>query len=231
MSQSKLSAYWRAAVSSLLVLVPLAVRADAPAVKTADDALAKHAYIVLVGISKYSDPQILSRDHPEDDAKSYYDLFTDKRYLGVDQEHIRLLLGSPDPQRASEPATHENILKALHWAVGKANKDDMVIFAFSGEGAPLADRTCYFASDSTFKDRAKNALAAAEIENALDNKMKSDRFCAFVDVNFKGFSVPKDSAPDMNTQKYYREFLGETKDKEERAIPRGSSPARRAPTR
>jgi len=220
MSQRKLSAYWRAAVLSLLVLVPVAAQADAPAVRTPDDALAKHAYIVLVGISKYSDPQILSRAHPEDDIKAYYDLFTDKRYLGADRDHIRLLLGSPDAQRSSEPATHENILKALHWAVSKASKDDMVIFAFSGEGAPLADRACYFAADSTFKDRAKNALAAAEIESALD-KMKSDRFCAFVDVNFKGFSVPKDAAPDMNTQKYYREFLGETKDKEERALPRG----------
>jgi C-terminal processing protease CtpA/Prc len=220
MSQRQLSAYWRAAVLSLLVLVPLAARADAPAVPTADNALAKRAYIVLVGISKYSDPQILSRAHPEDDIKSYYDLFTDKRYLGVDQDHIRLLLGSSDAQRSSEPATHENILKALHWAVAKANKDDMVIFAFSGEGAPLADRACYFAADSTFKDRAKNAVAAAEIETALE-KLKSDRFCAFVDVNFKGFSVPKESAPDLNVQKFYREFLGESKDKEERATPRG----------
>jgi C-terminal processing protease CtpA/Prc len=220
MSQRKLSASWRAAVLSLLVLLPLAARADTPAVSKADDALAKHAYIVLVGISKYADPQIVSRAHPEDDIKSYYDLFTDKRYLGVDQDHIRLLLGSSDSQRSSQPATHENILKALQWAVSKANKEDMVIFAFSGEGAPSADRACYFASDSTFKDRAKNALAAAEIESALE-KVKSDRFCAFVDVNFKGFSVPKESAPDMNVQRFYREFLGESKDKEERTTPRG----------
>jgi C-terminal processing protease CtpA/Prc len=220
MSQRKLSAYWRAAVLSLLILVPLTARADAPAVPATDNALAKRAYIVLVGISKYSDSQILSRAHPEDDIKSYYDLFTDKRYLGVDKDHIRLLLGNSDSQRSSEPATHENILKALQWAVSKANKEDMVIFAFSGEGAPMADRACYFASDSTFKDRAKNAVAAAEIETALE-KLKSDRFCAFVDVNFKGFSVPKENAPDMNVQKFYREFLAESKDKDEKATPRG----------
>src|SRR5215470_78577 len=101
MSQRKLSAYWRAAALSLLVLVPLAAQADTSAVSTVNDALAKHAYIVLVGISKYSDPQIVSRAHPEDDIKAYYDLFTDKRYLGADQDHIRLLLGSPDAQRAS----------------------------------------------------------------------------------------------------------------------------------
>jgi carboxyl-terminal processing protease len=219
MSQRKLSACWQAAAFSLLVLVPLAAQAEAPAPK-ADNALAKHAYIVLVGINKYADPQILSRAHPEDDMRSYYDLFTDQRYLGVDQEHIRLLLGSSDEKRTSEPATHENILKALHWAVSKANKDDVVIFVFSGEGAPLADRACYFAADSTFKDRAKNALAAAEIESALE-KLKSDRFCAFVDVDFKGFNVPKEAAPDINSQKFYREFLGESKDREERATQRG----------
>ena len=46
------------------------------------------------------------------------------RYLGADPDHVRLLLGTPDTKRQSEPATHENIIQALRWVAGKARKDE-----------------------------------------------------------------------------------------------------------
>src|SRR5207244_8075997 len=94
-------------------------------------------YVVLVGISQYADQQIKPRPHAEADAKALYDLFTNKDYLGVHADHVRLLLGSPDQERKSEVATRENIIKALHWIGTKAQRDDLVIFAFIGQGAPL----------------------------------------------------------------------------------------------
>jgi C-terminal peptidase prc len=147
-------------------------------------------YVVLVGISEYADKQIKPRPHAEDDVKALYDVFTDKEYLGVGEKNIRLLLGSEDTKRHSQPATRENILKALNWLSTEAKPNDLVIFAFVGEGGPLGDsgdRRCYFASDSTFKGRDKDALAATEIGDALKN-MKSERFCTFLDVNFKGYT-------------------------------------------
>src|SRR6516164_5669650 len=72
-------------------------------------------YVVLVGISEYADKQIKARPHAEDDIKALYDVFTDKEYLGVGEKNIRLLLGSEDTKRHSQPATRENILKALNW--------------------------------------------------------------------------------------------------------------------
>src|SRR5262249_45342178 len=125
------------------------------------------AYVILVGVDSYADTQIKPRKHAEADALALYDVFTSKDYLGVNADHVRLLLGKPDEKRKSQPATHENVLKALTWGATNATKDDLVIFAFFGEGAPLGDRTCYFCTDSTFKGRAKNALAAAEIEHEL----------------------------------------------------------------
>ena len=180
---------------------------------------ASQPYVVLVGISKYADPQILPRQHAEADAKALYDLFTNKDYLGVDAQHVRLLLGSSDSKRSSEPATHQNIIDALQWAAKNARRNDLVVFAFFGEGAPLGERSCYFASDSTFKDRSKNAVAAADVEHALEN-LKSHRFCAFLDVNFKGFNPGKEQSPDTDLAKYYREFLGGDKD-EEHPLPAG----------
>src|SRR5690348_15217777 len=79
------------------------------------EAKASQPYVVLIGVSDYADKQINSRPHAEDDAKALYDLFTDKDYLGADADHVKLLLGKEDKERHSEPATRENILKALEW--------------------------------------------------------------------------------------------------------------------
>jgi hypothetical protein len=168
---------------------------------------ASQPFVVLVGISKYDDKQILPRLHAEDDVKALYDVFSNKDYLGVDADHIRLLLGTKDEKRKSELATHHKILDALNWVADKARADDLVLFVFIGEGAPLGERTCYFGTDSTFKNRAKNAVSASEIEAAL-NKLKSQRFCAFLDVNFKGFDTGKKAPPDLDLSKLYRELIG-----------------------
>jgi C-terminal peptidase prc len=194
----------RALLKGVLAVVVLA--GVLPRAATADDAKA-NAYVVIVGIDKYKDDQILPRLHAEADAKMLYDVFADKQFLGVDADHIRLLLGTPDQKRKSEPANKTNILKALNWVVDNAAKDDLVVFAYIGQGAPVKERTCYFTIDSTFKDRAKDALAAGEIEAVLD-KLKSQRFCAFVDVNFKGYTPGKEVAQDPDFTKMYRELLG-----------------------
>jgi C-terminal peptidase prc len=192
------------AVLAALVLA-LSVRAE-------EAARTPQPYVVLVGISNYQDKQIKPRPHAEDDAKALYDLFTDSKYLGVDARHVRLLLGSEDAGRKAEKATRENVLHALQWAATNARTNDPVIFAFFGEGGPLGesgDRRCYFAVDSTFKGRDKDAVAAAEVTDALKN-LKSQRFCAFVDVDFKGFDVPGQSIaePNLGTNPY-KEFLGD----------------------
>ncbi len=166
-------------------------------------------YVVLVGISKYADAKIKPRTHAEDDARALYDLFTNKDYLGVDKKHVKLLLGSPDGKRGSQPATRENILKALQWLASEARGKDPVIFAFFGNGGPLGDlgdRRCYFAADSTFKDRDKDAIAAADVGEALKN-LKSREFATFLDVDFKGFDS-ESVEPNLGANPY-REFLGD----------------------
>ncbi len=172
----------------------------------ADDDHPAQPYVVLVGIDKYQDPQIKSRKHAEADARALYDLFTSKKHLGVLPENIKLLLGAPDKTRPSEPATRANIMKALKWLEKTVARDDLVIFAFLGNGAPLGERSCYFAVDSTFKDRAKDALASGDIEHVVDH-MQSHKFVALVDVNFLGFDSGKETAPEPNLQNFYKEYL------------------------
>jgi carboxyl-terminal processing protease len=176
----------------------------------ADDPLPQ-PYIVLVGIDDYQDPQINDRKHAEADAKALYDLFISNDYLGITPKNIKLLLGAPDKTRPSESATRANILKALQWLEKTTTRDDLVILAYIGNGAPLGERSCYFAVDSTFKGRAKDAVASGDIENAVEH-MQSQRFLALVDVNFLGFDAGKESAPDPNLQNFYKEFLNQSDD-------------------
>jgi C-terminal peptidase prc len=181
---------------------------SAPAVRAGDeDAQPGQTYVVLVGINKYQDPQIKSRLHAEADAQALYDLLTSKDHLGVPADHIKLLLGSADAKRSAETATRANIAKALTWLEKLTKPNDLVIFGFLGEGAPLGDRSCYFAVDSTFKDRAKNGLAGAELEGRLE-KVASERFVGIVDVNFLGFDPGKEPMPDFNNNGLVKDFLG-----------------------
>jgi C-terminal peptidase prc len=178
--------------------------------RAADDATGQ-THVVIVGIDKYADAQILNRNHAEADAQLLYDVFTDPALFGVDADHIRLLLGKEDAKRKSQPATKENILKALTWLTDRAGKGDLAVLVWIGQGGAIGERTCYFTTDSTFKERAKTALNAGDIEQVLD-KLKSQRFCAFLDVNFKGFDSGKEKVNDPDFAKFYRELLGKDED-------------------
>ena len=193
------------AVACALLTLTAAVRAE--------EGSKPQPFLVVVGVSNYQDKAILPRVHAEDDAKALFDLYTNKEYYGVDKDHARLLLGTEDAKRGSEPATRENILKAMKWIAKEAKPHDPVFVAIFGEGGPLGaigDRHCYFASDSTLQGRDKNAVAAAEISEALKG-FKGQKFAVYLDVNFKGFKAPKGKPlpePSFST-KPFAEFRGE----------------------
>ena len=110
----------------------------------------------------------------------------------------------------------------MHWIADNAHANDLVVFGFFGEGGPLGDsgsHRCYFASDSTFAGRDKNAVPASEIGEAL-KKLKSQRFCVLLDVDFKGFTTTdkKVAEPTLGADPY-KEFLGTDDSDEEAAKP------------
>lgn len=194
-----------AGVLAVVLAAALPLRAaEEPGAKT-------HPCAVLVGINQYNDPQIVPRAHAEADAQALYDLVTSKDYLGLAPDQVRLLLGSKDPKRPSDLATHDNVVNALKWVVANAGRDDLVLVAFIMQGAPLGDRGCYLTTDSTFQGRGKNALAAVEIQKTLE-KLKSQKFCAFVDVDFKGYKPDKGPALAVDLRKAYQEFLSTSKE-------------------
>ncbi len=200
----------RAKFVGLLGVLALVLPSAVPA-RADQETRASKAYVVVVGIDNYGDKQIKPRKHAEADAKALYELLTDKKYLGVSPENARLLLGSGT---GKDKATHANTLDAVKWLVSKAGRDDLAVFAWFGSGAPNGEQTCYFTTDSTFKGRARDSLAAAEIEHEME-KLKSQRFVAFLDVNFKGFDAGGERAPEANIARFYQEFFGKAKAKED----------------
>ena len=171
-------------------------------------------FVVAIGIDNYQDAQIKPRLHAEADATALVNLFLAKERLGVEPDHVKLLLGSgPVEGIPSEKATKDNIVKALQWLGKSAAKDDLVILAIFGNGAPVGERTCYFAVDSTYKNRTKDAIASDDLEVLLD-KVQSQRFVAMVDVHCYGFDPGKEKKPDLTTTSIFRVFLSQGEDTE-----------------
>jgi C-terminal peptidase prc len=187
-------------------LVPVLAALLCPALARAAEENHPKAYVVLVGISDYQDSAIKPRKHAEADASALYDLFTNKDYIDTPVKDVKLLLGKKDEKRPSEVATKENILKALHWAVTSAGKDDLVVFAFFGQGGSISDRLCFFAADSEVKDRPKTAITAGSLEKAMKD-LKSERFCGLIDVYFKGFNAGKETIVEPNPSDLMKIFL------------------------
>jgi hypothetical protein len=155
------------------------------------------AQIVIVGISEYADKQISSRRHAEADAIALYELFVDEARFGVLPKQVQLLLGDPKAVPKSQQATRANILRALNQAVINTGDDELLIFAFFGQGASLGrngSQVCYLASNSTVARRAADAISDSDLTREF-NRLGAPRVCAFIDVYFKGIaeeiSVPE----------------------------------------
>ena len=180
---------------SIRFLTLLAAFASAPlALRAAEESPkpAQGAYVLIVGIGETADKTITPRPTADADAKALYDLFADKKYFDIAPDRLVLLTATPDEARKSGTATKDNILKALHDAVTKTGKDDTLIIAIFGRGASSAERTCIFAADSTFKDRAKDGLLGNDLETEL-KLAKTQKIALLFDIHFKGYDPGKET--------------------------------------
>src|SRR5262249_9088308 len=153
----------------------------------------------------------------DSDAKALFDLFTDKTLGGVPVDQVQLLLSSADAKRDAKTATRANVLAAFKSLVAKCTKEDTALVVWVGQGASTSERTCLFASDSTFKDRAKDGVTAADIEAEFKN-IKAKEVCALLDLDLKAFEPGKEQVLEPNMMDVVRTFLG-VKEKDPDAEP------------
>ncbi len=202
----------RVLFTGLMAAMLLGSLAFAEEPKAASAAKGGQTYVVLVGISDYADKQIKPRPNAEADVKALHALFSDKKYLTTDPRNVTLLLGSA--KETAQQATRANFLKALKNVAEEAQLQDTLLLVYVGQGGPVGDsgdRRCYFLSDSTFANRAKDAVASEEIEELL-KKYKGKHLAVFLDVDFTGFNDDAAgravSEPTLGKAPY-REFLGD----------------------
>jgi C-terminal peptidase prc len=188
-------------------------RADEPAVKPSQG-----NYAVLIGVSQFDDKAIQPRPTADADAKAMYDLVTNPGYLGIPASRTVLLTSTADEKRNGRTATKDNILKAIHEAVAKTGKDDLLVIGFFGRGAPVGfDKVAFFAKESTVADRVKNAVSGEELSNEM-KAVKPQRLLVLTDLAFKGFDAGKETLAEPNTYAILAGFYGtvsDNKDKEE----------------
>lgn len=182
---------------------PLMLLASLVSTTPAPPPPAPRAFIVIAAVDNYADKEIPSRSHAETDARALHSLLADRRHLGAVKEQMRLLTG--------RDVTRHKLLDSMRWLRDSAGPDDLVLFAFFGQGATLDERRgqiAYLASDSTLAGRARNAICAAEIADVID-QLRSRRVCVLLDVPFVGFRTNRPiAAPDPGRQRY-REFTGD----------------------
>jgi carboxyl-terminal processing protease len=184
----------------------------------AADAVAPQVYAVVIAPGQFADAQIKPRPSAQSDGEAIYDLLTNPEYLGVPKDRIKLLISGEDATRNASKATKENILAAIKDVGQKAKKEDLVILTFLGQGASSGERACFFATDSSFKERGKTAILASDLEPLF--KTFPAQLAVFLDIYVKGFDAGKETVLEPNVGEFTRAFLGFS-DKEEVTLPTG----------
>ncbi len=177
-------------------------------------------FAVIVGVSQFDDKAIQPRPSADVDAKAMYDLLADAKYLGIPADRIILLTSVADAKRGSKVATRENIIAAVHQAVAKTGKDDLLLIGLYGRGCPVGiDKFAFFANESTVTDRAKNGVLGEDLATEL-KEVKSQKLCAFLDIHFKGYDAGKEIIAEPNAFSLFGAIYGTTpEDKDEEEAP------------
>jgi uncharacterized caspase-like protein len=128
-------------------------------------------YAVVSGVSKYARKPLR---YPDDDAALFYNWLVGKGGAGVKPENSTFLI--------NEKATAAAILEAMKTQFAKAQKDDTVIFFFSGHG----DKGIFLSYGA---DTSGAYLQHAEVKAAFKACMAKTKLC-FADACFSGTLTP-----------------------------------------
>ncbi len=177
---------------SLIGLLVILISGMASSVLSAD------SWAVIIGISKYKDPNI-PPTFCANNARALYDLLIDKAGF-ISGETIKLLV--------DEEATKAKIEEAIYgWLGQKAKEEDLVIIYYSGHGFPLPDADgdekqrdqddIYDECLSTYDMMIDNPIKAIpdDIFGYWLRRIRSRKIILFIDSCFSGGAAQSLSLP------------------------------------
>ncbi len=127
------------------------------------------SYALVIGISKYNDPNITSLNYAHLDAQAYAQFCTSPDGLNIPEDQMRLL--------TNEKATYWNITDGLYWLKTKAQKDDLVYIYFAGHG-DMESKELKYGYLLTYDSRFMNYLGRSlslDILNKTAHTLSVDR--------------------------------------------------------
>jgi uncharacterized caspase-like protein len=137
-------------------------RAVLVGVRPATRVVQRQRWAVIVGVSKYQNPD-LNLKYAHRDAEALYDLIRTPRGGGFDEERIVKLI--------DEEATTANVTRALRSFLQKPGREDIVFIYLACHGAPDPNRpqnVYLITHDTDPEDIAGTALPMEYIQNALE---------------------------------------------------------------
>jgi Flp pilus assembly protein TadD len=127
------------------------------------------SYALVIGISKYEDPNINSLNFAHLDAQAYAQFCSSPDGLNIPEDQMRLL--------TNETATYWNITDGLYWLKTKAQKGDLVYIYFAGHG-DMESKELKYGYLLTYDSRFMNYLGRSlslDILNKTAHTLSVDR--------------------------------------------------------
>jgi len=146
-------------------------------------------YVLAVGISQYTDPD-LKLDLASKDARDFVDALKRQNGLLYKDVQVKLL--------ADADATKDNILDGLDWIQRQTTNHDVAILFLAGHGMNDASGAFYFLPVGANVDKIKSScLMFAEIQNTISSM--TGKVVVFADACHSGNIMGKRRAvPDIN---------------------------------
>jgi TolB-like protein len=115
-------------------------------------------YAVVVGVSKYKNPQF-NLNYADADAKLFYNFLKSPNGGAIPDDQIKLVL--------NEDATRANIVKSIQKIFRESTSDDIIIFYFAGHGLPEGQSMYFLSSEAEVDNLIGTAVSQEDIEKSV----------------------------------------------------------------
>src|SRR3990172_11715276 len=140
-------------------------------------------YALLIGISKYANPNI-NLNYADKDAQALSEILLDAEIGAYKPENVRLLI--------NEGATRKNIMSALNsWLGNRVRKEDSVLIFYSGHGALGNGSEAYWVTyDADVEDLYSSAMSNKDISQLIAT-LPASRKLTLIDSCFSEATAKK----------------------------------------
>lgn len=148
-------------------------------VKREEHRFAGQRWAVVIGISKYSHPDIPNLRYAHRDAQAFYDFLKSPNGGAFPDDHLLVL--------TNDKATRANVQTAIFDFLKQTRKEDLVMIFFSGHGLSRGRGYSYFVTYDTNPNQIEQtAFNMEEIRTALRKSIHAERVAIFADACYSG---------------------------------------------